>query len=61
MISKPSYYLRPKIVLNHSKYGYSYVHRLTDKKISPKLRFKSCTSKNLCNWLYFNYSSFASE
>ena len=32
-----------------SKYGFPCEHRLTDKMVSPKLRFKSCTRKNLCN------------
>lgn len=32
-----------------SKYGFSCKHKPTDKMVSPKLRFKSCTRKNLCN------------
>ena len=32
-----------------SKYGFSCEHRLTDKMVSPKLRFKSCTRKYLYN------------
>lgn len=32
-----------------SKYGFSCEHRLTDKMVSPKLQFKSCARKNLCN------------
>ena len=32
-----------------SKYGFSCEHRQTDQLVSPKLRFKSCTRKNLCN------------
>ena len=32
-----------------SKYGFPCEHRLTDKMVSPKLRFKSCTRKNICN------------
>ena len=29
-----------------SKYGFSCEHGLTDKLVSPKLRFKSCTKKS---------------
>ena len=32
-----------------SKYGFPCEHRLTDNMVSPKLRFKSCTRKNLYN------------
>ena len=32
-----------------SKYGFSCKHKLTDKMVSPKLRFMLCTRKNLCN------------
>ena len=32
-----------------SKYGFPCEHRLTDKMVSPKLRFMLCTRKNLCN------------
>ena len=32
-----------------SKYDFSCEHRQTDQLVSPKLRFKSCTRKNLCN------------
>ena len=32
-----------------SKYGFSCEHRLTDKMVCPKLRFKSCTRKYLYN------------
>lgn len=44
-VEVPTRYKRHKL----SKYGFSCIHRRTNQLVSPKLQFKSCTRKYLCN------------